>query len=255
MHFFVDESGDPTFYDKYWKLILGNSGCSSILQLWFIKTNQPKYIRSEIATLSQRILIDPYYAWISSIEKKRAKFYFHAKDDVPEIRERFYRLIATLPFEACIVVARKKEAIFTSTHNAHPNTFYDAMVTHLFRYQPFENSSVIYFEKRWQKNRQLALEESIQESLQQRKHKTQSVDTVPNILVQTPTDEPCLQISDYINRAFQRAFLRKETRFFDLIKDKFEIIWDVYDTKNWPENYYTYDNPFDIKKISPIETR
>jgi len=30
-YFFVDEAGDPVFYDRYGDLIVGNEGCSKIL--------------------------------------------------------------------------------------------------------------------------------------------------------------------------------------------------------------------------------
>ena len=38
--FFVDESGDPTFYDRKGNLIVGQPGCSPILILGLIFINQ-----------------------------------------------------------------------------------------------------------------------------------------------------------------------------------------------------------------------
>lgn len=41
-YFFVDESGDPTFYDRYGRLIINNKeGVSPILILGFVKTANP----------------------------------------------------------------------------------------------------------------------------------------------------------------------------------------------------------------------
>ena len=40
-YFFVDESGDPTFYNKEGKFIVGEEGCSKILILGFIRTGNP----------------------------------------------------------------------------------------------------------------------------------------------------------------------------------------------------------------------
>ena len=36
--FFVDESGDPAFYDRKGNLIAGQAGCSPILLLGFVET-------------------------------------------------------------------------------------------------------------------------------------------------------------------------------------------------------------------------
>jgi hypothetical protein len=39
--YFVDESGDPTFYDRNGNLIVGQEGCSPIFILGFIETDNP----------------------------------------------------------------------------------------------------------------------------------------------------------------------------------------------------------------------
>ena len=60
---------------------------------------------------------------------------------------------------------------------------------------------------------------------------------------------------DYINWAVQRAFIRGEDRFFNFIQEKVALIWDIYDNQNYPNTFYTPEkNPFEITKISPIET-
>ena len=40
--FFVDESGDPTFYDEAGNLIVGQTGCSPILLLGFVEMSDPQ---------------------------------------------------------------------------------------------------------------------------------------------------------------------------------------------------------------------
>lgn len=49
--FFVDESGDPTFYDRKGNLIVGQEGCSPILLLGFIETVDPAPIRQALLEL------------------------------------------------------------------------------------------------------------------------------------------------------------------------------------------------------------
>lgn len=165
-YYFVDESGDPNFYDRNGKLIAGLEGCSPILLLSFCKTKQPHKLRKQILQLQSEVLGKPYFSGVPSIEKRRANFYFHAKDDIPEVRVKFFELIEQMDIAVHIVMARKIEAIFTDIHNANPNTFYNSVVTSLFKNQlSSEEKNIIFFEKRGTKSKQNALERSIYDAL------------------------------------------------------------------------------------------
>jgi len=83
-YFFVDESGDPTFYDRKGNYIVGQSGCSPILLLGFMETQDPVPIRSALRELQHEIISDPYFQGVPSLAGTRLAF--HAKDDLPEIR-------------------------------------------------------------------------------------------------------------------------------------------------------------------------
>lgn len=54
----------------------------------------------------------------------------------------------------------------------------------------------------------------------------------------------------------QRAFERQEMRYFEFLRNKIELIWDVYDAKKYKlkENnvYDRRKNPFHITKASPL---
>lgn len=104
--FFVDESGDPTFYDRQGNLIVGQEGCSPILLLGFVETSDPKLLRSSLLALQQEIVNDPYFEGVPSLTKTSVAF--HAKDDLPEIRYRVYQLLATLDFKAQLIVFAKR---------------------------------------------------------------------------------------------------------------------------------------------------
>lgn len=54
--FFVDESGDPTFYDRQGNLIVGQQGCSPILLIGFVETEEPDRIRRAVLDLQQHII-------------------------------------------------------------------------------------------------------------------------------------------------------------------------------------------------------
>lgn len=96
--FFVDESGDPTFYDRKGNLIVGQSGCSPILLLGFVEVQDPQPIRKSLLELQHQIINDAYFQGVPSMEKTRIAF--HAKDDLPEIRFQVYKLTKNHPSAA-----------------------------------------------------------------------------------------------------------------------------------------------------------
>lgn len=69
---------------------------------------------------------------------------------------------------------------------------------------------------------------------------------------QSPSGEPCLQVIDYVNWAVQRAYMKNEVRFYKFIEDKIRYLVDIYDTDNYPKNFYHSKNKFDISKISKL---
>jgi len=86
-----------------------------------------------------------------------------------------------------------------------------------------------------------------------------------NVETSQPAQEPVLQATDYVLWAVQRAFERGEMRFFEYLRNKIELVWDVYDFKKLKDRKRTKDkglsviykrteNPFDIKKVSPLSS-
>jgi hypothetical protein len=250
--FFVDESGDPTFYDRKGNLIVGQSGCSPILILGFIETQNPDAIRQAVLTLQQEVIKDPYFWDFPSIQKTAIAF--HAKDDVPEIRYRFLKLISDLDFHAQFIVARKIERVFRNNFNAQEAAFYDHLVSLLFQnaLHRFENN-FIYYAKRGSRDRQAPLLNAIQGGLERfaTKWHVQPASTF-TIQAQTPVGEPCLSVIDYMNWAVYRAFTRQEMRYFRTVETKVDLLVDLYDQQKYPNNWYNQRNPFNINKITPL---
>jgi hypothetical protein len=251
-YYFVDESGDPIFYDRKGNLIVGNEGCSKILILGFIETQNPIQLRMSISDLKQEIVSDEYFRDMPSISKTRLAF--HAKDDSPEVRYRFYKLLAELDFRAQFIVARKIERVFRNNFQARSSNFYDHLISQLFenvlhRYQ--ENH--IYFAKRGSRERQIPLQNAIQTGVTKFEQKWDTkIKTTFHLQAQTPSGEPCLSIIDYMNWAVYRAFIREEIRFYKVVESHVDLLVDLYDTINYPNNWYHRSKPFDIKKITPL---
>lgn len=249
--FFVDESGDPTFYDRNGNLIVGQGGCSSILILGFIETQAPDVLRSAVLTLQREVVRDPYLSDIPSLRKTAVAF--HAKDDLPEVRYRFFKLLSTLEFSAQFVVARKIEKVFRNTFEAKQDLFYDHLVSHLFReaLHP-DRHNFIYFSKRGSRTRQRPFVNAIEGGLAEKSGEEARARMPFTAQAQTPEGEPCLSVIDYMNWAVYRAFIRGEMRYLSSVEDKVELIVDLYDYANYPQNRYMRGDLTEIKKATPI---
>ena len=250
--FFVDESGDPTFYDRQGSLIVGQPGCSPILILGLVETQAPDPIRQAILALQHEVVQDPYFQDFPSI--KRTAVAFHAKDDLPEIRYRFFKLLASLDFHAQFIVARKIERVFRNNFQAQENAFYDHLVAHLFQNLLHRYAhNFIYFAKRGSRDRQVPLSRAIHRGVERFEEKWDTqVTTTFRVQAQTPRGEPCLSAVDYMNWAVHRAFTRGEMRYYRAVEEKVSLLVDLYDIGKYPHNWYSRKNPFDINKITPL---
>ena len=250
-YYFVDESGDPTFFNKYGECLLGKNGCSPLLILGFIRTDKPKEIRQAIAELHKEIENDEYLKAIPSIVKTNVTF--HAKNDTPEVREKVFKVIKKLDFKAEFIVARKRIDVFTKRHQRDENVFYNELISRLFENKLHLQDNIIYFSKRDNKLKQSHLQGAIQSAILNFENKTsKKIDTITKISIQIPSAEAGLQVVDYMNWVVQRAYIKKEMRYFDFMKDKISFICDIYDFDKYPNNFYSKKNEFALEKISPL---
>lgn len=73
-YFFVDESGDPTFYDRRGNLIVGSSGCSPLLILGLVKIQDPISVRKNITQLKQPSLVIHFLQIFLQSKRRRLLF-------------------------------------------------------------------------------------------------------------------------------------------------------------------------------------
>ncbi|OGO34052.1 MAG: hypothetical protein A2Z16_17015 [Chloroflexi bacterium RBG_16_54_18] len=250
--YFVDETGDPVFYDSRGNLIVGQEGCSPIMGIGFVETADPVTIRRALAELHDHISADQYLKAIPSIHKTNRAF--HAKDDAPEVRYLVYQTLANLDFKAQFVVARKIERVFRNSFHAKEIEFYDHLVSQLFlnvlhRY----TQNRIYFSQRGTRPRQAPLEQAIRRGVATFEARWAiKVQTKIEVAPQTAVGEPCLQVVDYMNWAVYRAFVKREIRYYRFVEDKVSLLVDLYDISRYPHNWYNRENLFDIEKASPL---
>ena len=123
-----------TFFDSKGQNIVGGRGVSVTFMMAMIEVKQDlDAVRSDIEAMQNIVSTDPYFAGIPSVEKRKAKggFFFHAKDDVPEIRKMMFDYMRdNIKFSAEVMVARKIERIFTSQHEKRESQFYADILSH-----------------------------------------------------------------------------------------------------------------------------
>jgi hypothetical protein len=250
--YFVDESGDPTFYDRRGNLIVGQEGCSPILILEFVETSDSRSIRATINEAHVRVAASEYLKDIPSM--KKTNLAFHAKDDCPEVRQEVFEALRPLDFKAQFVVARKIERVFRNSFQSKEREFYSHLVSHLFKNVTHRHTrNRIYFSRRGDRIHQQSMEQAVQKGIVNFEGKWNTkVQTQTTVLTHMPVGEPCLQVIDYMNWAVYRAFVKGEMRYFNFMAEKVRLLVDLYDTANYPHNWYSRENPFDITKISPL---
>ena len=255
--YFVDEAGDPAFYaNRSKRIIVGEEGCSRTLILGFIRTYDPQQIRSKLAEVRLEIANDRYLKDIPSL--KKSLLYFHAKDDCPEIRKLVFDALDKMNFQAQTIVARKVEQLFRTKYQSSQLRFYDDLVTKLFKRQlHLAQENHITFARRGNKPRQQALRTAVERAAREfRKAFSHAADTNTSVETSQPIQEPALQAIDYVNWAVQRAFERGEMRYFEFLRAKIELVWDVFDFDKYEKKegcvYDRKRNLFDIKKASPL---
>ncbi len=262
-HRFLDESGDTTFYGKKKRVIVGEEGVSKCFILGMVKfKTKLEPIREQIINMQREIISDEFYQDIPSIKKKvnKAGYFFHAKDDIPEVRERFFRFIKTLNCSFEAIVARKQPELYTSKHKDNEAWFYADLLSHLLK-NKFSNHRklVLNIASRGKSTRNHNLELALLKARERFElaHPDKELKTKIVFNVMEQTDEPLLNVADYFCWTIQNVFERGNVRYYNFLKDKISTIIDLYDFESygkegWP-NYYGKNNPLTINnKISPL---
>lgn len=255
-NFFVDESGDPVFYGKGGAVIVGTEGCSKVFIMGFVEAENPEVIRHALSDLRSEIEADAYFQGVKSLTKSLRSF--HAKDDAPEIRMLVYKKLAELDFKAQVVVARKVEPMFRTRYKGSQYEFYNDLVARLFQnsmHKAMRNR--ITYARRGSKARRNAFLDAVHKGYSHfRKRWGHDIRTHIDVIPQYPSEEPVLQVTDYVNWSVQRAYHANEMRYFEVVRDKVSLVLDVFDRERYKggANYYSREkNPFDITKVSSLD--
>lgn len=254
-HKFLDEAGDTAFYAKGRVPIIGKNGVSNVFILGMVAFNEPlQPIRDEIIRLQQEIQTSPYYKNVPSVIKrvqKKGKYFFHAKDDLPEIKKEFFDFIKTIDCSIQVAVGRKSIDIFENKHNRKEAAFYADLLSHLIEHELGKHPHMaLNIAERTNSTAINNLKSGLQKAEEQFKGKHPKIEnnTKVSFTVHKFIDEPLLVLADYLCWTVQRVFEKGETRFYDYVVNQIELVIDIYDDGK----EYTPKNPLNEKnKVSP----
>lgn len=250
-HRFIDESGDPVFYGRDGVNLIDSGGASKVFMLGMVHIKQPlAKARDDITSFTQQVVADPFFNEVPSIKKRLQRsntLSLHAKDDPPELRYEFFKLLRDeIDFSLEVVVGRKQETRFVNEHHLQPDEFYADLLSHLLKDKAKERRLVLNIADRGSSTRMHNLDRALLKAQQRywerRPNSEYKADVVFNVLQYN--DEPLLTVADYSLWAVQRIFVRGETRFYNMIANKVSVVVDLYDTNSrGKSNYYTRKRP------------
>ena len=239
--YFVDEAGDTTLFRHGGHAALGLDGVSNFFILGRLEVDDAAALAADLTALRTRLMADPLLNSVPSMQPARAKTarFFHAKDDVPEVRVEVFRLLAAhdLRFSAIVKDKRVLLAEVQAAMAADPkarykpdgHALYDTMMRKLFaRIGRHGVHARISFAVRGSKPRTVALRHAVLEVEQHFERdfgfaRNASVDVASGY----PWDLAGLQACDYYLWALQRFYERGEERFLKAMWPQFIEVIDL----------------------------
>lgn len=251
-YFFVDESGDPTILVRKGKNLLKEGGVSKTFIVGYVETEDPQGLNKALTDLRKEIAQDEYLTGIPSISSTMKCF--HANKDCAEVKERVFRLLREADIKAYILVARKNEALFRKKFDLKNGKLYEFMVSKLFENRLHKYRQIdLYFASMGSVVREQNMRKAIDAAIETfRKKWGRENESEIRIFVQQSSQIPMLQVADYLLWTVNRAYEKGDFRHYRYMKDKISLVQDIFDFANYPNTYYTPDNPLDAKKMSPI---
>jgi hypothetical protein len=260
--YFVDEAGDGVIFDSKGQVLVGTGKVQDYFTVGMVECWRLESLAEDLAALRAQLLADPYFKGVPSMQPgaKKTALFFHAKDDLPEVRREVFKVLESHDFSFYAVVrtmsavARrvKERNERDPTYRYRPTELYDSAVRRLFDKKLHTQPAFdVIFASRGKARTQALREHLVKAQAKSRK----AAGTYPDALIQVramPARQHAgLQVADYCLWALQRLFSKGEDRFLSLIWPKVGLIVDADDTSEKP--YGTYHTrkraPLDAQKI------
>ncbi len=261
-HFYVDESGDLSLFDRRGRIVVGMPGVSTFFMVGLAEVAEPHALRLAMRSLRESLLSDPYLTGIPSMrpDRRRTAICFHAKNDCPEVRWQVFKLLRGHDIKIQVAIRRKAELAHALKRNHkrgvrwQPDGVYDDLIKRIFKnvlHRADEN--VITVARRGKSDRLDALTNAIRRAQRNFYRSFGRPSNKPTkIDINVPSNSEGLQAVDYCLWALQRLFERGEDRYYNFLADKFRLVMDLDDTRNKQYGeWYSDSNPLSVEKIKP----
>lgn len=248
-YIFIDECGDPEFYGKGKRLLVGTQGYQPLLIIGMIETENRKELNKAVREFSESILQDTLFISIPSV--KDPNWFLHAKNDHPEVRAEFFKFLRqyqSIKFHA--VIARKDIGIFNRKHNNNASEFYFDVIRKLLENHWTENVKYHIYLAHKSKSTTEKLINLIEKAIEKSNKKKGIVEQIDyQCTIQKSNFLPELSVVDYFLWALQRYIYKEERRFWETIEPLVGSIIDLYDGNK----LYNMNDLFRIEKAHPFE--
>lgn len=249
--YFVDETGDGVIFDKRGRVLVGTGKVHDYFNLGMVECSTIDALESDFSALRAELLSDPYFKDVPSFrpEAKKTALFFHAKDDLPEVRREVFKVLEKHQFKFHAVVRTMAAVLRTveernrrdPTYRYRPTDLYDESVRRLFTQKLHTRPSFdVTFASRGKARTQAIRDELLKAQAKSRK----AIGTYSNAHIQVRAmpsyQNPGLQLADYCLWALQRLYATGEDRFLSVIWPKVGLIIDADDVSE--KRYGTYHN-------------
>lgn len=263
-HFFVDEAGDTTLFDREGRLLVGTEGVSRTFMVGICELSDPAAADARLAALRDALLKDPYFRGVPSMSPtgRKTALSFHAKDDLPEVRREVFTLISQLQPKVFAAFRRKAEYAESARRRFQltgekvgPNLLYDELVERSCTNLLHKADEVRFvFARRGKALRNVALSDALGRARDRFNAKWGTAHQQPVIVTSgVPSDFGGLQVADYLLWALQRLIERGEDRYYASVASHFRLIMDLDDRRKRPYGeWYSRSNPLSLEKLKPV---
>ena len=242
--YYIDEAGDPTIWSRRGKLLIGTEGCTNYFMMGLVRITDIETMKIDLEKLRLELVNNTYFKDVPSLQQSQRKtaLYFHAKDDIQEVRYEVFKLLSKHDFEFHAVIRNKRivaKMIEDFRKNQpqykyNPNSFYDQMVRFLTNDKlHIQKDCKVVFARRGHTDRTKALLDALiyTRDVWCRKNKITHNNSNINVIASSPNENIGLQVVDYMLWALQRCYEKREDRYIQAMWSKVGHIWDSDDTR------------------------
>ncbi len=240
-HLFVDEAGDTTLFGKHGKALVGTEGTSRFFLVGRLEVTGPQALESDLNALRAELLADPLLNSVPSMQPEAGKtaLFFHAKDDVAEVRHAVFKLLRAhdLRFSAVVrdkrllleEVRQHQVKVPAYRYKADGHELYDQLIARLFGgFGPQGSNREVTFAVRGSKPRTAALK-SVLDEIDHGFASDFGIAPRGQTTVHSsyPSKSAGLQACDYLLWALQRFYERGEERYLKAMWPCFHQVQDL----------------------------